>query len=61
MLRWFPSSLAFDLSLALACWFGAWVWWGLPHKNRFEYIHVRLGSAIHGSAHFCEEGPTTPV
>jgi len=23
-----------------------------PSEKRFEYVRVRLGSAIHGSAHF---------
>ena len=26
-------------------------WWVNPPKKRYKHIHVRLGSAIHGSAH----------
>jgi len=29
-------------------------------KNRYEHIHVRLGSAIHGSAHFLERISAPP-
>jgi len=34
-------------------------WWGPPPKKRYKHIRVRLGYAIHGSAHFWEEVPTT--
>jgi len=34
--------------------------WGLAPKKRYKHIHVRLGSAIHGSAHFWEQAPTAP-
>ncbi|VVT28646.1 hypothetical protein MARINON1_40196 [Marinobacter salarius] len=46
-------------------WFLAWFfgarqdWKGLS-KKRFKHIHVRLGSAIHGSAHFWK-GPSNPA
>jgi len=29
-----------------------------PPKNRYEHIHVRLASAIHGRRHFWEVLPT---
>jgi len=34
-------------------------WWVNPPKKRYKHIPVRLGSAIHGSAHFWEDFPTT--
>jgi len=30
-------------------------------KKRYKHIHVRLGSAIHGSAHFWEAPPNAPA
>jgi len=35
--------------------------WGLPPKNRYEHIHVRLAVAILGHRHFWEGGPTPPL
>ena len=35
--------------------------WGAPPKKRFKHIHVRLGSAIHGSAQFWKVCPDPAV